>query len=58
MIKKKYGGCYILQSKHKKEKKWNKAGPYVFKRKSDFGSLHSLKKSNPNLYLRIKKVRC
>ena len=48
---------YILESKKKGTKeKFKNAGPYRYKKKSDFGSMAKLKKSFPELVLRVKKV--
>ena len=51
--------CWILMSRKKGTKrKFSNAGPYKFPKKSDFGSLSSLKKSNPNSDLKFKKIKC
>lgn len=33
--------------------RWKKAGPYVYPRKSDFGSLARIKRDNPNYEYQI-----
>ena len=45
---------WVLVSRKKGTKRWKKAGPYVFPNKSDFGSLASLKRANPEFELKFK----
>ena len=51
--------CYILTSRKKGTKqKFSNSGPYKFPKKSMFGSFSLLKKVNPTLDLKFKKVKC
>jgi len=50
---------WIIESKPKNRKTgWVNAGPYKFKRKSDFGTLASIKKNgSPNRDYRFRKIK-
>ncbi len=51
--------CWIIESKPKRGGKWRKAGPYIFRKRSDFGTLKSIRRSgSPKKDYRFKKVRC
>jgi hypothetical protein len=47
---------YMIEAKPKRGGDWKLAGLYRFPKKAEFGSMKSLRRNNPNYYLRFKKV--
>ena len=47
---------WIVETKSKLGGKWRNAGPYKFAKKSDFGSLPSLKRANPTRNVRLRRI--